>query len=465
MENISGYWKKDNEFTEGTYFTDLEKAVISTAIFYPNVIASIRGELSVTAFSPGNVRLIQCLYQLFDKNDKITPATITAALDQKDLTGDVKRIIENYAIYKDQTNFKDYALKIQVQHQKRQLKILLSEALQNIDSASSADGFAMILEEKMRDITTEQIETGIKTLSESAMEAINEGIERRSKPGNTTGYKDLDYLVGGFLGGALWYVSARSGTGKTTLTLDILRRVASSGVPVAFFSLEMYAKRIGGKIVAGSSGVSRRDLLTGKFDEKQDSILQAVRDVENMEFYIVDGTYSLSGIEEKIGVMSKKHGVKVVAIDYLGLIDHKYDDEMNDITRALKLIAKRYSVDIMLLVQMVKLDKTTRPTVKHLRYIDIQDADVVLLAYEDVYDDVIPEKIDDGVYNVVWDIAKNRDLGVLEVVKRVYDNKRDKYFNNKAEYSGAAKDEIPEIYDPVIKGQRIDLTVNENDLF
>jgi replicative DNA helicase len=104
-----------------------------------------------------------------------------------------------------------------------------------------------------------------------------------------------------------------------------------------------------------------------------------------LPFYIEDNSYTYKRVENRIRVLAKRDGVRFFVIDYLGLFPHDNLAELNKITRSFKVVANELDVMIILLVQMNKVESTKRPKLIDLREIDGQDADLVLMLYQDQF--------------------------------------------------------------------------------
>lgn len=230
-----------------------------------------------------------------------------------------------------------------------------------------------------------------------------------------TGYRSLDAaLGGGMFNGDLYILAGRPGMGKTTQGIGIAERVAESGKPVLFASLEMPRVQILTKRIAQLAGISYSQALGGRLsDADERAALRATSDMSERPFYSVDDAYTVQDIEECARSVPE---LSLIVVDYLGLIQTgerpapRYE-EITRISGALKAMAKRLNKPILVLAQLNRENTTRndkRPTMSDLRDSGAieQDAGAVILLHRESYyktDEEPPE-----VEEIELIIAKNR---------------------------------------------------------
>jgi replicative DNA helicase len=418
------------------YLLDLERAVLATILFSPGVITEVCDLVSPDAFSPTNAPLYNCLLSMSQEGERISKSAVMYKMESAGkLTPEISGLLESYALLKDHANIQNFAYRIQENMERANLEMLLKEALAALPKAQSVTGLVSQLEGKLSGVGQVN-KMPLITIGEAVIQAIEDGIKNKGRVEVSLGNPTLDNYTGGVMGGKLWFISGRSGTGKTTVALHLAKTIASNGIPAGYFSMEMAAKELGSKAISAPAKITRRNIMRGAFDPAKAELMAGVDALNKLPLYIVDHISDIDGICSKMAEMAKKHGVKLVCIDYLGLINHKSDDELYEITGRLKKEAIRLDIDIFLLVQMTKAANNQRPNNVQLRYVDVQDADIVMLIYQDIYDDD-SQKIPDGndlLIPVVWEITKNRTLGMLGQIRVVYDNMYDAYFNTFEDY-------------------------------
>lgn len=244
--------------------------------------------------------------------------------------------------------------------------------------------------------------------------------------GIPTFYLPLDTLTAGFQQSDLIIIAARPSVGKTALALNIARNMAVQGrFPVGFFSLEMSRQQLVMRLVSREAQVNAQKLRKGFISQDEFSRLtQAFGTLGSMPFYIDDtSTLSVMELRSKARRMKLENDIKVLFIDYLQLItgNKKYEsrvNEVSDITRALKGLARELEVPVVVLSQLSRNPETRggdkRPALHDLRESGSieQDADVVILLYRDDYYN--PNSTEKGI--VELNVAKQRN-GPTDTIK------------------------------------------------
>jgi replicative DNA helicase len=247
--------------------------------------------------------------------------------------------------------------------------------------------------------------------------------------GVPTGFRSLDAALGGGLQRSdLVILAARPGTGKTSLALTLAAHAAlAEGKRVAFFSLEMGAKQLGLRLIASQANQDQRRLRLGLVDD-WDKVVTASDRLSEGAIWI-DDTASISHTElrSKVRRLQTMQGVDLVIVDYLQLMRAVQSDgkrfsvreqEIAEISRSLKAVAKELNVPVLALAQLnraLEARQNKRPQFSDLRESGAleNDADVVLFIYrEDMYQETNdPEK--KNAADII--IAKQRNGPVGEV--------------------------------------------------
>lgn len=262
------------------------------------------------------------------------------------------------------------------------------------------------------------------------LEAL-ENCEQRLR-GVPTGYQTLDAALGGGLQRSdLVILAARPGNGKTSLALNIAAHAAlKAGKRVAFFSLEMGAKQLGLRLIATQANQNQRRLRLGLIDD-WDQVVKAADALAEGTIWI-DETAGISHTElrSKVRCLHSAHGIDLVIVDYLQLMHASQSDgkrfsvreqEIAEISRSLKAVAKELNVPVLALAQLsraVEARQNKRPQLSDLRESGAleNDADVVLFIYrEDLYQEARDLETKQAADLI---IAKQRNGPVGEVCLR-----------------------------------------------
>lgn len=239
------------------------------------------------------------------------------------------------------------------------------------------------------------------------LSATMDALEGGTKNAVDTGLAELDEILGGLVGGQVIVVGARPGTGKTVFAQSIVEHVAGKlNRPALMFTLEMSRIEMMARVLASVCKINSRHLNLAKpqLDESDwDKLSKGVEKVLAMPLHVCDdASITPARISALIGAFKRKHpDLGVVVIDYLQLMKgdgrtNSRQEEVSEISRAVKLMAKRHNVAIVLLSQLNRKSEERadkRPAVADLRESGSveQDADVVILLHrEDQYDTESP---------------------------------------------------------------------------
>jgi replicative DNA helicase len=237
----------------------------------------------------------------------------------------------------------------------------------------------------------------------------------------TSGYADLDRLVGGFKPGDLVVVAGRPSTGKSSWALGTARAVAATGVGAVFFSREMTQRGLAGRLTAWETGVSTGMLERGEAQQEHYDAAVAAG-ARALPLYIQATAESVAEIAAW-GRKAVLEGARLLVVDYLQLLvpERKRDsthDEIAGISAALKRTAKELDVVVLALSQLSRAPegrKDKRPTMADLRGSGAieQDCDLGLLLFREEMHTPRPDNV--GIAEVI--VAKNRNgpTGVVRV--------------------------------------------------
>ena len=236
-----------------------------------------------------------------------------------------------------------------------------------------------------------------------ALEIAEDAFKRGAKiAGVPTGFADLDKSLGGLHRSDLVILASRPGMGKTALALIMALHAAKNGETVGFYSLEMAAEQLGGRVLSGESGIAADWIRRADLNrEHLDKLADARRQTDDLPLYI-DATPGLTvaAMHSRARRLKRRRGgLDLIITDYLQLAQAPRPDgrreqnrvqEVSEITRGLKLLAKDLDVPVLALSQLSRSVETRddkRPLLADLRESGSieQDADVVMFLYRDEY--------------------------------------------------------------------------------
>ena len=292
----------------------------------------------------------------------------------------------------------------QVIADKYNIRRLITASREIIDDASAGDEEPSVLidsaEQKIFDIRKGNEKSGLERINSvilqtfDRLDALNSETDDSMKP-ISTGIGDLDRVITGLNRSDLILLAARPGMGKTSFALNIARNAAcTSKKTVAFFSLEMSKEQLASRLLSTEALISGTKLRTGKLSEEEWSRLIPASDVLSKAELYLDDTPGIT-ITEMKSRLRRLRNLDLVVIDYLQLmgsgrrIDNRVQ-EISEITRNLKILAKEMNVPVITLSQLSRASEQRtdhRPQLSDLRDSGSieQDADIVLFLYREGY--------------------------------------------------------------------------------
>lgn len=232
-------------------------------------------------------------------------------------------------------------------------------------------------------------------LAESGQNAAAKAKEQNPVPGIPTGIKKLDHLLGGWQPGAYHVIAGRPSMGKTWLAVWSLMAAARAGVPSLLFSIEMSGRSVADRILAAESGHPSEAIRYGRIgttwinDRTVSEIVAAAAKCQDLPLWVSDDSdMTCERILATTRRMIAKHGVKLVAIDYVQLVapsggkDTTREQEVSLISRSIKSLARSLNVAVLALCQLNRqVEYGTNTTYKNSYLRDSgsleQDADVI----------------------------------------------------------------------------------------
>ena len=402
-----------------------EQSLLGSILIDPKALNEIADLITSDDFYLDEHRRIYLAFQeLFSQNSEIDIVTLIDTLVHKgiyDKSGGQDYIRTLAEVVPNALNVKDYA---RIVKEKSTLRRLIEVASEISEAAySEQDSVAGILESAQNSIYA--IAQGRDTKNFKHIRDVIGDVyahlrelkdNKTAAQGTATGFSGLDRVLAGMGKSDLILVGARPGMGKTSFCLNIATNVASqTGKKVAIFSLEMSADQLVNRVISSEALVDSYSLRTGELStDDWRKIAVATSHLAKCDVLIDDTSgQSVTAMKAKL---RRVDNLGLVVIDYLQLMqsDRKIDNrvqEVSDISRALKIMAKELMVPVICCAQLSRgpegrTDK--KPMLSDLRDSGAieQDADVVIFLYRDEYYKVGEEAPEDSTAEVI--VAKNR---------------------------------------------------------
>ena len=271
----------------------------------------------------------------------------------------------------------------------------------------------------------------IRQIVIDVMKKIDAASKSRGRvTGLETGFLDLDYKTSGLQPSDLILIAARPSMGKTAFVLNLAQHMAfKKDQAVAIFSLEMSREQLVNRMLSLESHVDAQKIRTGRLnDEEWMNLVEGSASIANSRLFIDDTPgISLSSMRSKCRKLKMEHDIKIVIIDYLQLMSAdgssgaSRQQEISDISRGLKALARELNVPVVALSQLsraVEQRPDHRPMLSDLRESGAieQDADVVMFLYREGYYNRDLSEAEQRVAEVIIAKQRNGPIGTVNLL-------------------------------------------------
>ena len=460
---------------DSIYSINIERAVLSSIFFNPEELEDILGVLKPKDFYlPAHKAIFEAIVKLHSEDMPIDEDFVRNRVDKKDVNdGVLLEILSANPI----TNTAAYVKEIKDASVKRELATLATTIKKvAIEDEISANEALDTIQGELYKISTNSATSELKDMQTVTSDTLAY-IEKMKKLGNkyligqTTGFEALDKKTTGFNEGDLVIIAARPAMGKTALVLNMALKNVEQKKGVIFFSLEMPAEQLMLRMLAAKTSIPLQNLRKGDMDDKEWSILSAAFDDLNSKKLFVDdgGSININQLRARVRKLAQiqENNISLVIIDYLqlmqGLGNKDRHQEVSDISRGLKMLARELKIPIVALSQLnrgLESRPDKRPMLSDLRESGAieQDADIIMFVYrDDVYkqrDEARKEKeakdkgedykskfIDKPIEEAEIIIGKQRN-GPIGTVKLDFHKALTKFIDKDNEHYGQAPIEV-----------------------
>jgi len=388
--------------------------------------------------------IYEAMLELYEDREPIDVLSLANRLEEKgkiDAMGGSAYLASLVNVVPSASNVAHYAKLVQ---KKSLLRRLISAASDIVEMGwNEEDDVQKVLDEaeqRLFGVSQKYIKQDFVPIHSILEEAFNRIDELHKSDKNfrgvPTGFTDLDSMLSGLQNSDLIILAARPSTGKTSFALDIARQVAvTSKVPVGIFSLEMSADQLVDRMISSQAGVDLWRLRTGKLStEGEGNDFQRIGEgigVLSEAPIFIDDTSSANIMEMRTMArrLQSEHKLGLIIIDYLQLTEGRSNNssnrvqEISEISRGLKQLAKELNVPIIALSQLsrsVESRPDGMPKLSDLRESGSieQDADIVLFIYRE--DRVKPDTPNKNIADII--VAKHRNGPVGKVSLYFEDN-------------------------------------------
>ncbi|CCO24490.1 replicative DNA helicase [Maridesulfovibrio hydrothermalis] len=437
---------------------EAEQAVLG-GVFLSNTIFNDLVDIvnSDNFYSPAHQEIFRSFEALYSKNAPIDLVTVSEYLTISGLIDTVGGPVYLAELANSVVSSANALYHAEIVAEKAIQRSLIDAAAKIISESFDAQDVKELLdhsEQSIFDITDAKKTTTIKSSKDLITDVFKELESRVAQKSLVTGipttYHKFDEMTAGLQNSDLIIIAGRPSMGKTAFALNVAMRAAlHSGVTTAVFSLEMAMGQLMTRMLATHGKVDLSRLRTGQLDDEDwAKLYEAAQDLTEAPLFI-DDTPSISTMELRARCrrLKSQHNLGLIMVDYLQLMrssarTDSREQEISDISRTLKALAKELNVPVIALSQLNrKVEERTdkRPMMSDLRESGAieQDADIILFLYrEDFYN----KKEDKPITNTAEVIIGKQRNGPTGIIKLAF-------FGQYTAFENLAAEAYPSEYD------------------
>jgi replicative DNA helicase len=456
----------------------LEEAVLGALMLDRDALPSVMDTISPESFYvDANKTIFRAILKLFANTRPVDLLTVTDELrtmGELESIGGPQYLVQLTNKVASAANIEYHARIVAQKHIQREL-IRISTSTIKEAYEDTTDVFELLdkAEQDLFGVTQDNLRRGaqsMQALSGNLFKQIEELYKNKDVnqglTGVSTGFSKLDAITSGWQPSDLVIVAARPGMGKTSFVLALARNAAVlQQKPVAFFSLEMSSLQLANRFLSLEAEIEGRKLRNGSLTEEEWDRLTFHLERMSAAPVFIDDTPAINIFElrAKCRRLKSQHDIQLIILDYLQLMNGADDgkrsgnreQEISNISRSLKALAKELNVPVIALSQLSRAVETRggdkRPQLSDLRESGAieQDADLVSFIYRPEYYKIQFDENDNptkGLAEII--IAKHRN-GALDTVQLKFTEQfakfsemDDPFFNQLSESSGSEIDDV-----------------------
>ncbi len=426
--------QNDPQLRTPPHSINAERTVLGALMLDKDAVIKVADMIKIDDFYKNAHNIIyEAMLSLYEQNDPIDVLSISNKLEEQnkiDEIGGASYLASLVSEIASASNIVYYAKIIQ---KKAILRRLIGAATEiNEMGYNEAEDIEKVLddaEQKLFSISQKSLKqefTPIKTILGDAFDRLDDLHKNKGQMrGVPTGFSDLDDLLSGLQKSDLIILAARPSVGKTSLALDIARQVGTqANIPVGIFSLEMSADQLVDRMIAAEGNVDLWRLRTGNLKDSDFTQINETMGTLSEAPIFIDDTSSANIMEMRTMArrLQAEHDLGLIIIDYLQLMEGRSNEnrvqEISEISRGLKMLAKELNIPIVALSQLsraVESRPDQRPKLSDLRESGSieQDADVVMFIYRE--DRVNPDTENKGIAEIIVAKHRNGPVGIKQL--------------------------------------------------
>jgi len=432
----------ETNMTTLPHVSDAERSVLGSMLIDTGALEVCLEQLHEEDFYvPANATIFAAMRDVRAGGNAVDLVTLTAELERHnklDMAGGLTYLTDLVTFVPTSANVSHYINLVETKSTQRALIRAGGEIMRDgMDDEKELEETLNQAEKRIYEISMRKVQGTLVPMEQIVPEGYNligELAQRRGKiTGVPSGFMELDRMTNGFQKSDLIIVASRPAMGKSSFAMNIAQYAAvHNSRTVVVFSLEMSSEQLVMRMLCTEASVDSQRIKEGLIGSNEmNSLMEVMDPMSRAKIYIDDSSgANVSMIRSKCRRLSARAGLDLVVIDYLQLIqasgsrkDGNRMQEVSDMTRQLKLLARELDVPILLLCQLNRGPDTRtdhRPVISDLRESGSieQDADMVILLYRPAaYMDTQEYEMGDNTSQII--IAKHRH-GSTGVVKLLW---------------------------------------------
>lgn len=329
-----------------------------------------------------------------------------------------------YDLYQHSSNLNELAIR------RKMWEIGQKMSIDSLDLTADIEDTTGEVTDNLSSLFNESVTT-ICSMKEAAKDLYNEYINKNLSgsseiTGSATGFDLFDKKSGGLQSGNLYIIAAETSNGKTSLAVKFLTSAASNGHKCSMYSLEMGKAEIFARMASSDTGISANAILYRQLNpDELKSVDVSIGKLSKLPIYFDDrSTSNIDTIISSIRSMKIKHNISGAVVDYLQILNvnmkgSNKEQQMGDVSRRLKNLAKDLGIWIIALSQLNRDNTNPIPTLNRLRDSGqiSEAADVVMFIYRaELHNRDYPEPFKNAETKgtALIDVAKGRNIGVFK---------------------------------------------------
>jgi len=415
---------------------DAEKSLLGAVLIDEETLADVSEHASAKDFyDKRHAAIYAAMIRLYERHKPVDLLTLTDELtkkDELDMIGGSAYLTELTNYVPTAAHAEAYAEMVAQKAIRRRL-IRASAEIGELGYAEDADVQELLqkAEQELFSVSDQSLKQDLVSIEQILTDSFDRMEElHRNKGalrGVRTGWRDLDNMTAGLQRSDLIILAARPAMGKTTLVTNLAYNVATvAKQPVLFFSLEMSKEQLVDRMLADASGVDAWNIRTGNLsDEDFSKLSEAMGEMAEAPIYL-DDTPGLSVMDMRTKARRAAHDAPLglIIVDYLQLMQGSGKDngnrvqEVSEISRGLKLIAREMNVPVIALSQLSRSVENRSPQIPQLADLREsgsieQDADIVMFIYREAYYN--PETERENITDLIIAKHRNGPVGKVEL--------------------------------------------------